>query len=57
LRADDEAVRAQSAILNQPQTAIGFIHNRVFGADTLFIRTKNSVGAQNAQWPLGHIDG
>jgi hypothetical protein len=38
-----------------------FIHNRVFGADTLFIRTKNTVGAQSAQFAPGatmaHIAG
>ena len=32
-----------------------FIHNRVFGADTLFIRTKNRVGAQSAQFTPGDI--
>jgi len=26
------------------------IHNRVFCADVLFIRTENVVGAQSAQW-------
>ncbi|HEY5292774.1 MAG TPA: hypothetical protein VIJ43_10735 [Burkholderiales bacterium] len=26
--------------MNTPQTAFAFIHNRVFGADALFIRTK-----------------
>jgi hypothetical protein len=32
-----------------------FVHNRVFGADTLFIRTKNRVGAQSAQFTPGDI--
>jgi hypothetical protein len=32
--------------------AIAFTHNRVFGTDTLFIRTKNTVGAQSAQWQI-----
>jgi hypothetical protein len=43
--------------LNTPPTAFAFIHNRVFGADTLFIRTKNTVGAQSAQWLLLADDG
>jgi hypothetical protein len=33
--------------------AIAFLHNRVFGTDTLFIRTKDTVGAQSAQWQNG----
>jgi hypothetical protein len=38
---------------NQPQTAVAFIHNRVFRADALFIRTENTVGARCAQvWCL-----
>jgi hypothetical protein len=28
---------------------VAFIHNRVFGTDALFIRTKNMVGARSAQ--------
>ena len=35
------------------QDVPGFVHNRVFGADTLFIRTKNRVGAQSAQFVPG----
>jgi hypothetical protein len=31
------------------RTATGVNHNRVFRADTLFIRTKNTVGARSAQ--------
>jgi len=34
---------------NPPQTAFVFIHNRVFGTDALFIRTKSTVGARSAQ--------
>jgi hypothetical protein len=29
---------------------VGFQHNRVFRADTLFIHTENAVGARSAQW-------
>jgi hypothetical protein len=48
LSADEKRIRAQSAILdkNQTQTAFAFIHNRVLGTDTLFIRTQKMVGAQ-----------
>jgi hypothetical protein len=46
LRADEKHIRTQSAILYKNQTAFAFIHNRVFGTDTLFIRTKNMVGAR-----------
>jgi len=48
LRTDEKHIRAQSAILDttQPQAVIAFIHNRVFGTDALFIRTKNTVGAR-----------
>jgi hypothetical protein len=47
-RADEKRIRAQSAILDKTrtQTAFAFINNRVFGTDTLFIRTKNRVGAR-----------
>ena len=34
---------------SQPQTLLGFIHNRVFRTDALFIRTENTVGARSAQ--------
>jgi hypothetical protein len=37
-------------VLIQPQAAPGFIQNRVFRADVLFIRAENAVGAQRAQW-------
>jgi hypothetical protein len=48
LCADEKRIRAQSAILdkNQTQIAFAFIHNRLFGTDTLFIRTKKTVGAR-----------
>jgi len=48
---DEKRIRAQSAILYKepPQTASAFVHNRVFGTDALFIRTKNTVGARSAQ--------
>jgi hypothetical protein len=36
--------------LKSNQFAFAFIRNRVFGADALFIRTKNRVGARSAQW-------
>jgi hypothetical protein len=36
-------------VLRQPQAVVAFIHNHVFGADALFIRTKNMVGARCAQ--------
>jgi len=54
LRADEKRIRAQSRILckSKPKPVLFFIHNRVFGTDTLFIRTKNTVGAQSAQWSL-----
>jgi hypothetical protein len=47
-----KTVRAQSTILykKQTQVVVDFIHNRVFGTDALFIRTKNRVGARSAQW-------
>jgi len=52
LRADEKHIRAQSAILDksQTQTRFAFISNPVFGTDSLFIRTKNRVGARSAQW-------
>jgi hypothetical protein len=54
LRTDKKAVRTQSTILckSKPKLASFFIHNRVFGTDALFIRTKSTVGARSAQWSL-----
>jgi len=51
LHADEKRIRAQSTILykNPRQTTFAFIHNRVFGTDALFIRTKSTVGARSAQ--------
>jgi hypothetical protein len=49
LRTDEEAIRAQSAILYNPRAAFGVNQNRVFCADALFIRTENTVGARSAQ--------
>jgi hypothetical protein len=52
-RTDDETVRTQSAILDKtPKTAFAFINNRVFGADTFFIRAESMVGARSAQSAL-----
>jgi len=42
--------------LKPTQSAFSFIHNRVFGADVLFIRTKNTVGARSAQCAYSDID-
>jgi len=54
LRTDEKHIRAQSTILDKthPKPVVAFFHNRVFGTDTLFIRTKNTVGARSAQSPL-----
>jgi hypothetical protein len=54
LHADKKRIRAQSTILDKslPHATFVFIHNRVFGTDTPFIRTKNTVGARSAQWSL-----
>src|SRR5450759_2669722 len=56
---DEKRIRARSAILdkNQTQTAFAFINNRGFGTDELYIRTKTTVGARSAQWPLLVCDG
>jgi hypothetical protein len=35
---------------DSPRAAVAFINNRVFRADTLFIRAENAVGARSAQW-------
>ena len=43
--------------MKNPYAVLAFIHNRVFGTDTLFIRTKSTVGAQSAQCPLVPHDG
>jgi hypothetical protein len=42
-----KAVRAQSTISYKSKALVAFIHNRVFGTDALFIRTKNRVGARS----------
>jgi hypothetical protein len=39
----------RSWIKTNLETAFAFIHNRGFGADTLFIRTKTTVGARNGR--------
>jgi hypothetical protein len=44
------SARNRRSWLGQPQAVIAFIHNRGFGADALFIRTKTTVGARSAQW-------
>jgi hypothetical protein len=51
LRTDEKHIRAQSTISHksQPQAVVGFVHNRIFCTDALFIRTKNAVGAPSAQ--------
>jgi hypothetical protein len=51
LRADEKRIRAQSTILEKAKTDFAFLRNRVSGTDTLFIRTRNTVGARSAQWP------
>jgi len=54
LRADEKRIRAQSAILDKSNPKPWFsIHNRVFGTDALFIRTKNRVGARERAMALG----
>ena len=52
LHADEKRIRAQSTILDKSLPHAVLIHNRVFCADTLFIRAENAVGAQSAQWLL-----
>ncbi|MHB8667853.1 MAG: hypothetical protein ACYC7B_10120 [Burkholderiales bacterium] len=56
LRANEKRIRAQSTISYKepPQTVAAFIHNRVFCADALFIRTENTVGARSAQVFVAH---
>jgi len=55
LRADEKHIRTQSAILyNSPRTVLVFNNNRDFCADTLFIRTENTVGARSAQIHSSH---
>jgi hypothetical protein len=46
-----KAVRAQSAILHEKnlKPLLSLSHNRDFGTDALFIRTKITVGARSAQ--------
>jgi len=48
LGTDEKRIRAQSRISykGKPQTFVVFIHNRVFGTDALYIRTKSTVGAR-----------
>jgi len=52
--ADEKRIRVPSTILkkNPPHAAFVVIQNRVFGTDTFFIRTENTVGAQSAQRSL-----
>jgi hypothetical protein len=38
----------------KPRAFLAFINNHVFCTDVLFIRTKNVVGAQSAQWWNGN---
>jgi len=51
LGTDEKRIRAQSTISyrSNPQADVVFVHNRVFCADALFIRTENTVGARSAQ--------
>jgi hypothetical protein len=46
--ADEKHIRAPSTILDKTpnQAALGFIHNRDFCTDALFIRTEIMVGAR-----------
>jgi len=57
LRTDDEPIRTQSAILykNNPKPSL-LLTITVFLVRMVSIRTKNTVGARSAQWPLGAYD-
>jgi hypothetical protein len=39
-------LRRHSLYKSQAPAVVAFIHNRVFGADALFIRSKNTAGAR-----------
>jgi hypothetical protein len=59
LRTDEKHIRTQSAILykNKPKPSLLLSITVLFGADALFIRTKNTVGARSAQWLSVDIGG
>jgi len=52
LRANDEAVRTQSAILNKPQTDFAFIRNPAFSIRMRFLSVSKKQGwrAQRAEF-------
>jgi hypothetical protein len=52
LRTDEKHIRAQSAILDKTSTLCLLLTITVFLVRMVFIRTKNTVGARSAQWPL-----
>ncbi len=52
---DEKRIHAQSTILYKtPTPRVGVNHNRVFRADTLYLRVENTVGARNAQALSSH---
>jgi len=53
LRTDDEPIRAQSTILYKNNLKLSLLLTiTVFLVRMVCIRTKNTVGARSAQWPL-----
>jgi hypothetical protein len=57
LCADEKHIRAQSTILDKTPALSLFLSITVSLVWTAFIRTKNTVGAQSAQWPQLECNG
>jgi hypothetical protein len=49
LRTDEKAIRAQSAILDEPLNMLPLLTRTAFAVRMPYIRTANAVGARRAQ--------